>query len=323
MFFSVYHVQLVRQISPPSKAGPGDPLEIKTAYVRLLKAGLAALPEDGGDEESLTISRPGSPEESITQLEKNDPRAIDFRNCLRNWFHLAPWSSIRAFEVRKWLYWSMFNADMPALEKMSPLQKEALDEALTLLEKRTGAKFSEGSNPNVVPLRLTIDQTFINWRPITFYVIIGLINRWLRHRYVNHFGARFERHENLEYLLRIPEHWDSTNGPRPLVFVHGLGLGLLQYHLLISKLFTNFTDRPLLIPLQPQISQDFFHPRFLLPSTRHQMADGLAKVFSNLGWACLNTGFDEDPETESDEKERVEQDSLQSKRGVTMLSHSK
>lgn len=292
--------------------------------MRLLKAGLADLPEDGGDEESLFVSRPGSPEESIVQLEKHDPRAIEFRNSLRNWFHHAPWSSIRVLEVRKWLYWSIFNADMPPPEKMPPPHKEALDGALDMLQKRTGTKIPEGSNPNIVPLRLTIDRTFINWRPVTFYAIIGLINRWLRRSYVSCFGATFERHENLEYLLRIPKDWDNAQGPRPLVFVHGLGLGLLQYHPLISKLLSVLTDRPILIPLQPQISQDFFHPRFLVPVTRHQMADSLARVLDKLGWAHLEVEFERDTETDSDdEAESVKRDLLQERRGVTMLSHSK
>ncbi|KAF5363284.1 hypothetical protein D9756_000449 [Leucocoprinus leucothites] len=323
VFFSVYHVQLARQIAPPTTAGPGDALEIKTAYVRLLKTGLANLPVDGGDEESLVVNRPGSPEESIVQLEKHDLRAIEFRNSLRNWFRLAPWSSIRALEVRKWLYWSMFNADMPSSEQMPSLHKEALEDALALLQKRTGTNFPEGSNPHTTPLRLTIDPTFVCWRPITFYAIIGLVNRWLRRRYVSNFGATLQRHGNLEYLLRVPRGWDRRHGPRPLVFVHGLGLGLLQYHILISKLFRIFTDRPILIPLQPQISQDFFHPQFLVPVTRHQMADNLARVLDKLGWAYLDTDGDQELDTDSDEeREKVNRDLLQERRGITMLSHS-
>lgn len=323
LFFSVYHFQLARQISFPTTMAPGDLAEIRDAYIRILKTGLAALPEGGGDEESLVVSRPGSPEEPITQLEQHDPRAVDFRNSLRNWFHLAPWSSIRVHEVQKWLYWSMFNADMPHPEKIPPLHKERLGETLELLQKRTGTKFPEGSNPNAVPLRLTIDRTFINWRPITFYAVVGLINRWLRHGYITHHGATLGRHENLEYLIRIPKNWDSAQGPRPLVFIHGLGLGLLQYHLLISKFLRVFTDRPLLIPLQPQISQDFFHPRFLIPATRQQMSDNIAQVLDKLGWAHQEVEIEQEPKFGSDGEISIEQEQLQKRQGVDMLSHSK
>lgn len=54
-----------------------------------VSAGLANLPEDGYDEESLDYERPGSPAESIIQLEPDDPRAIDFRNSLRTYVHLS------------------------------------------------------------------------------------------------------------------------------------------------------------------------------------------------------------------------------------------
>jgi len=51
----------------------------------VIRAGLAKLPEEGFDEESLDVDRPCSPEENIEQLEATDPRAIDFRNSFRNW----------------------------------------------------------------------------------------------------------------------------------------------------------------------------------------------------------------------------------------------
>ena len=88
-------------------------------------------------------------------------------------------------------------------------------------------------------------------------------------------------------MLRIPAEWDATSSPRPIVFLHGLGLGLLQYHVFLSHLLETFTDRPILVPLQPQVSQDIFHPLFLKPLDRYQMADRLAGLIEELGWATL------------------------------------
>lgn len=65
--------------------GHGSISEIQLAFERILKAGLANLPPDGYDEETLDEPRPGSPAEAIVQLEPNDPRAIDFRNTLRTY----------------------------------------------------------------------------------------------------------------------------------------------------------------------------------------------------------------------------------------------
>ena len=59
--------------------------ELQSAFHRVLKAGLADLSEDGLDEETLNVSRPGSPEETIVKLEADDHRAMDFRNTLRTY----------------------------------------------------------------------------------------------------------------------------------------------------------------------------------------------------------------------------------------------
>lgn len=176
--FSIYHIYLARQVSRPAPYGPGDPEEIQVAYTRLLKAGLANLPPDGGDLETLFIERPGSPVESIVQLERHDPRAIDFRHSLRTWFCKAPFSTIKLHHIRKWLYWAMYNAELPPPEHLSKSHQIALDNALALLQKRVGCKIEEGSDEEIKPMLLTIDKTNILWRPLTFYSVICLIN-WL------------------------------------------------------------------------------------------------------------------------------------------------
>lgn len=170
-------------------------MEIEAAYKRLLKAGLADLPEDGLDEES---DRPGSPEENIIQLEHDDPRAIDFRNCLRNWFGKVPWSSIRLHEVQKWLYWSIFNAELPPLESLPESQRLTLSWALDLLQRRSGCTFEKGSNPAAQPIRITIDNVNIMWRPLTFYVIVFIVNSCLKSWYTRDWGVRCHHYDGLE-----------------------------------------------------------------------------------------------------------------------------
>ncbi|KAG6829595.1 hypothetical protein H0H92_004064 [Tricholoma furcatifolium] len=307
---------LSRTVSPPAPYGPGDLREIQAAFRRLLQTGLANLPVDGGDEES---NRPGSPEEDIIQLEFNDPRAIDFRNALRPWFGNAVWSSIRLNEVREWLYWSIYNADLPPYDCLTTSQRIVLEAALDLLQKRCGCIFEEGSNPSIRTMRMTLDKVNIVWRPFTFYLMIFLVNSSLRKWYKYAWNSGFGTHEGLEYLIRTPKHWDPATGPRPLVFIHGLGLGLFQYSNLIQHLMQQLPDRPILVLLQPQISQHIFHPRFLKPMTRHETADRLARLLTHLGWVQPNYKGGSDSE---EEKEIAHSLVREQRRGVTMLSHS-
>lgn len=117
----------------------------------------------------------------------------------------------------------------------------------------------------------------------------------------------------IRYLVYVPENWDAVNGPRPTVFLHGLGLGLLQYHPVTRDLRLRFADRPLLIPLQPHVSQDIFHPRFLDPICRQELADRLAGLMHELGWVNLPSSDSED----------LSKEAAVTSPGVTMVSHSK
>lgn len=172
-------------MSRPAPHGPGDPQEIQVAYIRMLKAGLANLPLDGGDLETLVIDRPGSPAETIVQLERHDPRAIEFRHALRTWFCQVPFSTIKVHHVRKWLYWAMYNAEIPPEQDMPKLHSIAVDDALALLQKRIGGKIEDGPDGHVKPMLLTIDKTNILWRPLTFYCLVGTINWCLKKMYTS------------------------------------------------------------------------------------------------------------------------------------------
>ncbi|KAF8913969.1 hypothetical protein CPB84DRAFT_1758047 [Gymnopilus junonius] len=321
LLFSLYHLHLARRISGPSPCGPGDPHEIQLAFLRMLKSGLSNFPEDGGDVETPFINRPSSPAEIITQLELHDPRAIDFRHCMRTWFRNVPWSSVKLLEMQKWLYWAMYNADLPPLDQLPEAHRQALDDSVGLIQKRLGCKIEEGSNPKVIPIRLTIDRTNVLWRPLIFYALMGSMNWVLGSFYKRYWNIHYGHSNGLEYILRMPAKWNPDTSPRPIVFIHGLGLGLLQYHSFISHLLKKFPDRPILILLQPQISQNFFHPHFLKPPSRHEMADRLAGLLQELGWVSLRETKRATVEYE-EEKEVASSLLGDPRRGVTLLSHS-
>ncbi|KAF8076473.1 hypothetical protein FPV67DRAFT_1406656 [Lyophyllum atratum] len=314
VLFSIYHFRLSRIVSRREAHGTEDLREIQAAFKRLLQSGLANLPEDGGDEES---HKAASPKEDIIQLEANDPRAIDFRNTMRSWFCKVPWSSIKVHEVRQWLYWSIYNADLPPSESMSPSHRDVLERALALLQRRCGCIFDAGSNPAIRPMRLTLDKVNILWRPLTFYVILNAVNSSLRKWYKWKWSAKYGHYNRLEYLLRVPKYWNSADSPRPIVFIHGLGLGLLQYNAVLQHLFQQFPDRPLLILLQPQMSQQIFNSRYLRPMSRHETADRLANLINHLGWVHYPTDGGKGTSDNS-----IENKEIARKTGVTMLSHS-
>jgi hypothetical protein len=75
------------------------------------------------------------------------------------------------------------------------------------------------------------------------------------------------------YLIRDPV---TTAIPgkdnAPILFLHGLGIGITQYHLVITEFLSNpaFNSRAIVIVIQPHITQSLFHPRHLSPLNREK-----------------------------------------------------
>ncbi|KAI0832383.1 hypothetical protein BC628DRAFT_1310286 [Trametes gibbosa] len=324
VFFSAYHYNLTASVSGPTPNAPGNLLELQAVFKRVLQAGLASLPEEGFDEESLDVDRPGSPAETLTALDYNDPRAVDFRNYLRTWFGKVPWSSIRRDEMYSWLYWSIFNSAFPGLDKVSEPHRRALLEVIQMIELRAGSKIPEGSNPAVTPLLLTVDPINVAWRPFIWYAAVALSNAYLRRRLQSRWHAKVGVYKDLEYVLRIPPKWNARTGHRPIVFMHGLGLGLTQYRRFIQHIFVSLPEHPVLVPLLPHVSQEILHPRFLRPMSKTEMTSCLAGLLSELGWADLDEPSSDS--SDSDEKASTGTNASAGKerapQGVTMFSHS-
>jgi len=216
------------------------------------------------------------------------------------------------------LYWSIFNAVLPPLESLSPAHRTVLDDALNMIEMRTGASIPRGSNPAIKPILLTLDPVNVCFRPLVWYLFVAAANFSIRKWCQYKWGAQFIRYRNMECMIRVPKDWNPTTGPHPIVFLHGLGLGITQYKLFLSLLQESFPDRPLLVPMQPHISQDIFHPRFLKPLGRKESADTLAELLKQLKWV-------RDLNKDSSDSEREDRDPpspVKSGKGITLLSHS-
>jgi len=166
----------------------------------------------------------------------------------------------------------------------------------------------EADNKPTPPLRLTIDPVNIYWRPLTFYAVVAAINLAFRTQLRYRWNTKHASYNGLEYLLYTPEYWNPDKQPRPVIFVHGLGLGLMQYNYLLSNLLRECQDRPVLILLQAHISQNIFHPLHLKPLSQRQTTERLSTLMQELGWVNAV----EMPAT-----------SVSESHGVTMISHSK
>ncbi|KAG9044194.1 hypothetical protein FS837_008653 [Tulasnella sp. UAMH 9824] len=293
--FSIYYQSLARYARGyKSRVPQRDMHELQLIFTRVLQSGLAPNLAPGAR------PRPQSPAEPLVSLKYDDPRARDYRNHFRLWFRGAPWKDITRESMRRWLSWAVFDKPLRMLDNM---QKISIEEATIMLEKRAGGRLREDppeGTDHIEPLGLTWDPVNVWSRPGILYVFGELMNRsakWYLEWKYNMVEREYEGIGALvSYLIRDPSP-EQPPTQSPLVLMHGLGLGVIQYVPSILLLMQHIpNDRPILIPLQPNISQAIFHPTHVLPLTRDQWVNGLKLLFEKLRW---------------DEE------------GVTMVSHSK
>ena len=91
----------------------------------------------------------------------------------------------------------------------------------------------------------------------------------------------------LEYLIRIPQDWKAgSEDNNPVLFIHGLGMGLAQYASLVSyfEKHPRLQDRPLILLLQPHISMSLFHSQHLRPPNKLSTTQGLRALVAKWGF---------------------------------------
>lgn len=178
----------------------------------------STIPSPGSD--GSTTRGAKTPMVKLRRLEADDPRAIEFREKMRNWyaplsplhpcvlipcvgdtrFGRVPWHQITRQDVLHWLAWSCCNLPYEAVSE-SAVTMTLLEASVELLEARTGTTFVDppagggGSSVgdgeverkaqarvrDVVKLmRLTLDPVNTRTRPLFIYAARALADKRLR-----------------------------------------------------------------------------------------------------------------------------------------------
>lgn len=227
-------------------------------------------------------------------------------------FNHAPWTSIKRDNMLVWLCWSCFNLPLEEA-RANPTWSNFLDRSLELLEARTGTTFASGFDPSISIMRLTMDPVNAKGRPFILFAVSNAINWWLREVVYPFWGMGLYREGPVEYLIRIPKGWTAEKGRNqpnamPVVYLHGLGFGLLQNHLLIKHLLKSLPTHPIVVVIAPHTSQSLFHERHLRPWNRTELVNAMKGI-------CQKWGFWEEPQTGNGVNEA-------DVGGVSLLSHS-
>ncbi|WFD25291.1 hypothetical protein MNAN1_000260 [Malassezia nana] len=275
--FSTYYRILARRIQVRQASHALTRQLVVRAVTSSLTDGLNA-------QEREELVRYGGKEEmpSLTKaLPYNDPRAVQFRYEMAGWFLGVPAEHISRRDVQDWLAWSLFGQfyDELQLEDGTDGEKmRVVEHTVELFAARRGLPFPE--DVQLTPyeakhkrvMMLTLDPVHVHTRPLLLYVGTFMLNR-MALGVLHCLGLRRRWIHDVPYLVYIPRGWtpaQSARGdaPLPAVLLHGLGFGVIQYSTVLYELLRpggRPSPRPLLVPLQPWMSYEFFSPRFLRP----------------------------------------------------------
>jgi len=167
---------------------------------------------------------------------------VDFEEFISGWFLGAPFDQIRHGNVEEFFTWAFFATSPDKINAQEELEVKGM------ISEMCGAlhiEFPPGFTPDVPCMRLNLDEVHYSHRPLLYYLGIVALNQSvaLLLRLVG-----FERGciEGISYWWKepssslpqsiSPKDVGQCNMQEPLLFFHGIGIGIAPYLQLLNKM---------------------------------------------------------------------------------------
>ncbi|TGJ75344.1 hypothetical protein E0Z10_g11004 [Xylaria hypoxylon] len=174
----------------------------------------------------------------------------DINSYLHMWFLKANESDIRIDNVREFISWAFFDRHTG---NETAAELEELDEYLVEIKRRINYSLEPGRG-KAKSLRLTLDEIEVRYRSVVWYFIIGIVDL-LTHFQLSYRGFQYyaqpKPHSHSVIPVRLQSvfpkrrsvsqlsYWyrpHTAKDKLPLVFLHGIGVGLWPYTRYLSYL---------------------------------------------------------------------------------------
>ncbi|RDB22886.1 hypothetical protein Hypma_009773 [Hypsizygus marmoreus] len=217
------------------------------------------------------------------------------------WFLLpASQSQLRRHDLIDWLLWSLFSCSPEEAKPRKEEWKEELDEYVAKIEEQLGQKLNDGREDGVTSMRLTLDPVKMVHRPLLWYSIVCLVDTMtslsLLHFGFKHYSTTqkwfqtFPPRPLLSFLshkadispdILLPywyrPHKSSTK--LPILFLHGIGIGMYPYLGFLRELIAQDPDVGILLvellPISMHMTTHPIPPRPLLIKALNEILESL------------------------------------------------
>ncbi|KAG4442097.1 hypothetical protein IFR05_002434 [Cadophora sp. M221] len=173
----------------------------------------------------------------------------DAEGYLQKWFLGADLKDIKRENVKEFLLWAFFNRGGPPGD-----DNEELEEYVDGLQDLIGKPIEEGRG-KAECLRLTLDRVDMLHRSLVWYFCVGFVD-FLTYMKLLYHGFHFHRTGLSRFLILFPfrpqtlltkyrspakhtTYWHRPHTSKtklPVVFIHGIGIGLYPYTNFLSEL---------------------------------------------------------------------------------------
>jgi hypothetical protein len=162
-------------------------------------------------------------------------------HTLSKWFMDCPFEDIDRESIVGWLAFAFYSKDF---EKLNDDEYEEIDLFIQKIEVQHQLKAAtHKSNKNISYMKHILDPVRVIFRPLAFYFVTDTILNGIIARSVFYLrGYRFVQIGHLQFWTYYNK---SSVGNKeeeePIIFFHGLGIGLLQYQPFISRIHQEFS----------------------------------------------------------------------------------
>ncbi|KAF9642716.1 alpha/beta-hydrolase [Thelephora ganbajun] len=174
------------------------------------------------------------------------------------WFNFVPVSLVNRDNFVEWLYWAIFSSTVEDGEEFSSEVEEYLEE----LEQRGERELVPGHDPMIKPIRVTLDPVHTTHRPLVWYLLVALVDTF---SFLILCTLGFKHHNSGSIFHVFPPrpftifsnsspvplpYWyrpHRSNTKSPVLFLHGIGIGLQPYLPFIRELSKEDPDLGIII----------------------------------------------------------------------------
>jgi pimeloyl-ACP methyl ester carboxylesterase len=197
---------------------------------------------------------------------------------IEGWFYDTPIERLTRQDILQFLAWGSCSTTWDLLTDGS---KQQMQTVYALFESRLGHTFPE-RQPGQAPaafMRFSIEPFEYKFKPTSYYWVCSFMLGLAGKSALVSQGFTRHRSRVLNYWMRVPESAEARMRT-PIVFVHGIGVGLIMYMNLIKALLDN--DCPVVLVELPFVSSKLGASE--VPSISEQVASVEA--------LCIRWGFE-------------------------------